>query len=173
MKSHRLQITIDQSELLSKRGRNAVRSGFSLLEVMLAIAILGGALVVIGQLIRIGSQSAAFARDQTTAQIYCESKLNEVAAGLVQPQSTGPATLETDPDWQYFIEVGQTNQDGLLSVMVKVEQDPSTHSRPITFSLTRWMIDPTKVPVSTSTTGTGSATGTTSSSPTGSAAGGS
>ena len=39
--------------------RPANKRGLSLLEVILAIAILGGALVTIGQLIRIGARSAA------------------------------------------------------------------------------------------------------------------
>src|SRR3954462_5407230 len=41
------------------------RRGLTLLEVLLSIAIFGGALVAIGELIRIGSQCAATARDLT------------------------------------------------------------------------------------------------------------
>ena len=54
-----------------------VRRGLSLLEVMLAIAILGGSIAVIGELIRVGTISAAKTRDLTTAQILCESTLAE------------------------------------------------------------------------------------------------
>ena len=61
--------------------RPAPHRGLSLLEVILAIAILGGALVTIGQLIRIGARSAAEARDLTMAQLYAESEMNGIAAG--------------------------------------------------------------------------------------------
>ena len=62
-------------------------SGLSLLEVMLALAILGGALAVIGELTRLGARSAETARDLTRAQRYCENKMAEVSAGLVTPQA--------------------------------------------------------------------------------------
>ncbi|MBW8884274.1 MAG: prepilin-type N-terminal cleavage/methylation domain-containing protein, partial [Planctomycetia bacterium] len=55
--------------------RSAPQRGLSLMEVILAIAILGGALAMIGQLIRIGSRSAAEARDLTMSQLYAESEM--------------------------------------------------------------------------------------------------
>ena len=59
------------------------RRGLSLLEVVLAIAILGMSLATIGQLIRIGARNAVMARDLATAQMYAESTLADVAAGQV------------------------------------------------------------------------------------------
>ena len=61
--------------------RRSRRRGLSLLEVILAIAILGGALATIGQLIRVGARNAAEARDLTMAQLYAESEMNGIAAG--------------------------------------------------------------------------------------------
>jgi hypothetical protein len=69
----------------------------SLLEVILAIAILGGSLAVIGQLINIGARNAISARDLTTAQLYCESKLAEVSAGIELPEPTTASPLLDDP----------------------------------------------------------------------------
>ena len=48
--------------------RQAPRHGLSLLEVILAIAILGGSLATIGQLIRIGARNAAEERDRIDAR---------------------------------------------------------------------------------------------------------
>jgi len=121
-------------------------TGLSLLEVMLAIAILGGSLVVIGELMRIGSRSAMTAREMSTAQMYCESKLAEIVAGIAPPESMGPAAFDTDPEWQYTIEANPSTHDGMLAIQVTVTQDRPARSRPISFTLSRWMLDPKRTP---------------------------
>ena len=70
--------------------RHATRTGLSLLEVMLALAILGGALAAIGELMRIGARNAEKARDLTTAQMICESTMAEIQLGFIAMQSVGP-----------------------------------------------------------------------------------
>ena len=117
------------------------RRGLSLLEVVLSIAILGVALATIGQLIRIGARNAVMARDLATAQLYCESTLNEVACGAIAPTS-GSGTLDDLGDWTYELTVDSTDQENLLAVKVVVTQDAEQYSRPVTFTMTRWMIDP-------------------------------
>lgn len=119
------------------------RPGLTLLEVILAIAIFGGALVAIGELIRIGSMSAAAARDLTEAQRYCNNVMAEVSAGIIPPESTSGAEVEGSEGWLYSIESAPLDeQAGLLSVAVTVEQDPGLYNKPLSFTLVRWMIDP-------------------------------
>ena len=69
------------------------------MEVILSIAILGGAMATIGELIRIGAANAAIARDLTTAQIYCESRMAEVASGAVTLDSVGTEPLDESGEW--------------------------------------------------------------------------
>jgi prepilin-type N-terminal cleavage/methylation domain-containing protein len=123
--------------------RSTRRRGLTLLEVILAIAILGGALAVIGELIRLGSRSAAQARDLTTAQLYCESKLNAIAAGIEEPTAISAAPLDESGEWIYFIEPQEIDEQGMLAVRVTVMQSPDLVARPVSFSLSRWIIDPT------------------------------
>ncbi len=140
------------------------RLGLSLLEVMLALAILGGAIAVIGELMRFGMRNAESARDLSIAQVFCEAKINEIAAGLLPAQSMGStpveeiASLESDAAWLYAVEVQEVDQQGLIAVRVTVSQDPSAKSRPVSFSLVRWMIDPAQLEMAT-TDATGSSTG--------------
>ena len=122
-----------------------IRRGLSLMEVILAIAILGGALAVIGELIRIGARNAATARDLTTAQLYCESKLAELSAGIEDPTAAGEGTLDEFGEWQYTVTSEPLDIEGLLAVTVTVQQNPDAISRPVSFSLTRWIIDPATV----------------------------
>jgi type II secretion system protein I len=134
--------------------KNQLRTGLSLLEVMLSIAILGGALVVVGELVRIGSRNAEAARDLATAQLLCETKMTEISTGLLPPQVVTSAPVEElgDQDsWYYSIQVDQIDQQSMLSVTVVVEQNPAMYGRPVSYHLTRWMIDP-EVALTESTT---------------------
>ena len=147
------------------RNRSAARRGLSLLEVMLAIAILGGAIVVIGELMRIGSRCAQAARELTTAQLLCESTLAEITAGVVEAQPVARQPCESDSEWLYTVDVEQLDQGGLLAVTVTVEQDLPERKRPLSFSLTRWIIDPgVELELNSQTTSTSSAGGSTQSS---------
>ena len=79
-------------------------AGLSLLEVILAVAILGGCMAVIGELVRLGVRHAEEARELTRAQLLCESKLEEIAAGVTAAESAAAVAFETDPEWTYTVE---------------------------------------------------------------------
>lgn len=123
------------------------RRGMSLLEVILAIAILGGSMAVIGELVRIGSRCAATARDLTMAQILCESKLGELAAGALPPDPVEGAPADESGEWLYSVQSEPIDQAGLLNVAVTVQQNPDEIDRPVSFTLVRWIADPAAVPV--------------------------
>jgi len=118
------------------------RAGLSLLEVILAIAILGGCIAVIGELVRLGARQAEEARELTTAQLLCESKLEEIAAGVVAPEAVGNVPFENDPRWSYSIDVASLDTADLIQVTVTAQQIDGSRLVPLEFSLTRWMIDP-------------------------------
>lgn len=142
------------------------RTGLSLLEVLLALAILGGTLAIIGELIRVGGRNAEQARDVTTAQIHCESLMAQVSSGLLPAQTTVdvPINDPNSPDeWLYSIVTQPVDQNGLLAVQVTVTQNPQLYVRPVSFAALRWMIDPNSTETENSTDP--SSTSTTSSTP--------
>jgi hypothetical protein len=130
---------------------------------MLALAILGGALAAIGELMRIGARNAEIARDLTTAQLICESTMAEVQLGFLPMQTVGPVAvsdLQYQQEWLYTVTVQPIDQEGLTSVLVRIEQNPEVFSRPVAFDLTRWMIDPSvAVLTEESSTTTGASSG--------------
>ncbi len=149
--------------------RRTARRALSLLEVILAIAILGGAMAAIGVAVRVGTQAALDARELSTAQLLCESKLAEVAAGQTSAMPVGPTPLEVAPDWLYQLDIEPSVQSGLLMVAVTVTRDPQFSSRPVSVTLVRWMIDPdfaaeragsATAPSSSTGSSSGSGTGT-------------
>ena len=137
------------------RGEGASRSGFSLLEVLLSLSIMVGAIVALSALIEVGIRHAVVARSMTEAQLLCESKLAEITSGIqaAEPISQAPllaavedaALMESaeEGEWYYSVEVTQLDQEmGLASLRVTVFQNPAIYPQPLEFSLVRWIPDP-------------------------------
>lgn len=140
------------------------RSGFTLLEVLLALAILVGSLATIGVLIEQGLRSAHRAAAVSKAQLYCESKLAEITAGVLLPAPVAAAPLDIDPEWTYTVVVTPDSIDpALLSVRVTVTELIAPPTRPTEFSLVRWVTDPqaTTTESASSTTSTSTSSSTT------------
>lgn len=117
------------------------RRGFSLLEVILSLAIFTLGLVAIGELMRLGLRNATIARDGTRAQIIAESLLNELASQSREVTPVADQASEVDPEFQFSIQVAPVDLTGLLSVTVFVRRANSTNVND-GFSVTRWITDP-------------------------------
>lgn len=145
------------------------RSGFSLMEVLLATAILLGSVIVLGELASMGRQHANSAEELATAQRLCQNKLNEILVGLTSPEPVEAEPLEVmlleeetvggdeslpatksdeEPTWMHSVEIEPLGEIGLVSVRVTVwqteynEEEDDEGIRPGAFSLVRWMRDP-------------------------------
>lgn len=118
------------------------RRGFTLFEVLLALAILVGSLATIGELTRMGLQNAHRAAASATAQLLCESKLAEITSGITAATSAPPTPLDETGLWQYSVAVEPTADASLLVVRVTVSENLPPQQSPVEFTLVRWMIDP-------------------------------
>ena len=126
----------------SFRWTRSDRTGLSLLEVLLSIAILGGALVVIGNLITHGYRAATETKLRTQANLLCKTKMAEVVAGIIELESVAGQTIPEAPDWEYSIEIEPSDQLGLLFVKVTVVQSKSVAAVPLEISFVRFVPDP-------------------------------
>ena len=116
------------------------QDGFSLLEVILAIAILGGSMVIIGQGFFLGYRSVRNARMVGVGNRLADSAMAELAAGVVEPTSVSSQQIPNEEGWVYSIEVDDAPVPGLLSAVVTVE---NTQFQPrVSISITRMVIDP-------------------------------
>lgn len=128
------------------------RKGFSLLEILLALAILGGSLAVLSQIVGTGGDAARSAKELAMARLLCQSKLAEVlvTATSVMPAAV-PATPIPSPDsesdtvFNFAVDVAPAAMDGLLAIRVSVEAVNPEGDGPAVanYSITRWVIDPT------------------------------
>lgn len=133
--------------------RHHAKLGFSLLEILLSLAILGASLAVLSQIADTGMSAARESRDLSAARMLCQTKLTEVllnATSGITPQSVSTATFDVPFDsqsssvFQYSVDVQQAPLDGLLAVRVLVESLDLDGGKPRTrYALTRWMVDPT------------------------------
>ncbi|MEQ1904187.1 MAG: hypothetical protein ABL888_08395 [Pirellulaceae bacterium] len=117
------------------------RHGLSLLEVVLAIAILGMSMVTIVQLLNIGYRGAMSSRARTEAALLCDSKMAELAAGVLSLESKSAAAVAENPNWIYSVDVQPSSQLGLLVVTVTVKQATNSLA-PVSMSIVRFMPDP-------------------------------
>lgn len=124
------------------------RTGFSLLEVMLATSILLASLIVLGELASVGRRHARDAEQLTAAQFLCRSRLNEILAGAAPLESQAAGEVPELPGWSWKIQVESLGRYGLSSVTVTVARvPPATLETPTavggkSFSLTRWIHSP-------------------------------
>jgi len=126
--------------------RRTPRRAFSLMEVLLATGILLGSLIVLGQLATVGRMHARDAEKLTTAQLLCQTKLNEILAGVDRVRSVEEESLADG--WLYSVEVTSADKLHLTSLRVTVwedlppEDDVTDGPLPKQFTLARWIRDP-------------------------------
>jgi general secretion pathway protein I len=119
-------------------------SGFTLLEIVLALAILAGALAVLGEVMRLSDQTAERTGDETQAQILAESVMAELQSGYLPLSAVDSARFDqvSDPPWTYSIALEPTQHNELVLVRVTVQQDLPAEKQPARFELVRWTLNP-------------------------------
>jgi general secretion pathway protein I len=144
-----------------------MRRGLSLLEVIVALAILVLAIVAINRLVDIGTDRGTDARAYTRGTRLAQGKMAEVEAGLVSVSSESEGQFENDDAaWSYKVIPEAAGPPNLYTVTVRVTRD--IQGRSIEVVLTQMIFDPTMMgsaaqaerPATTDTTTTGT-TGTT------------
>jgi len=122
------------------------RSGLSLLEVILSIAILGGSMVVIGHLYNLGYRSALATQFRSEANLHADTKMAELAAGVLPIESSGETEIEGAPGWQYAVEIEDSFQPGLFLATVIVTKGEESGVLSNGISIVRFIPDPDYVP---------------------------
>jgi type II secretion system protein I len=129
--------------------RRARRAGLSLLEVVVALAILAFSVGAIGQLISMSSQRALDVEREALGSMLCQRKLAEVLIGPDVPTSSGYAGFPDDEaslqNWQWKADVSQPTNGSTLyyQVQVSVKYDNGDgHATEI--ELGQMILDPTQ-----------------------------
>ena len=127
----------------------------TLLEVILSLALLGGAVAMVGELARISFQNARIARDLIQAELLAESILAKVRLGIIELEPVFDVPVGFDRQdiisdthavtegsstvlWLYSVEIIDV-ADYLIEIAVTVHQNVPDGQRPIVCRLVRWV----------------------------------
>jgi prepilin-type N-terminal cleavage/methylation domain-containing protein len=149
----------------NRRGQSSVRAvaaaarlgkeGFTLLEIVLSLAILAGSLAALGEVMRLGDRNAEMVRDESQAQVLASSVMDELLAGSMQMMAVNrvPFEYQSEPQWVYSVAFEPTHYVELLLARVRVEQDLPPEREPARFELVRWVANPDLVASATNEAG--------------------
>ena len=128
-------------DVFSKYKRAGGQGGFTLIEVILALVVLGGALAILGEVMQLANSSAVDARAETQAQLLASSVMDEIMAGVQDdsPVTRQPLDVTDATRWLYSVETGTSDVVGVYPLVVTVEQDLEARFNPVKFRLVRWM----------------------------------
>ncbi len=127
--------------------RSGQSAGFTLVEVLVALAILAIALPSL--MISISGQIAGFShiRDKSTAHWVAMNKLTEMRVrnryteALPSNNQEGNATM-LEREWHWSVETEKTNEDQMLQVTVNVRLDNDSDSPALATALTFFSLPP-------------------------------
>ncbi|MFV2065751.1 MAG: prepilin-type N-terminal cleavage/methylation domain-containing protein [Pirellulales bacterium] len=114
---------------------------FTLLEVVLALAILAGSVVALGQVIHLAARAASETNHLTQAELLAASKLAEITSGIVALDPVTNASLDIGREWTYSLSVEPSGIDGVIAVRVTVVRGLGGADASEQFSLVRWVLD--------------------------------
>lgn len=99
------------------------RPGLTLIEVLLALAILLIALAAIGQLVDIGGDRGLEARYHVRGTRLALAKLAECEAGVIDLKGSTTGTFDEEPDWTWAVDSVPENATNLYRVTVTASRD--------------------------------------------------
>lgn len=106
------------------RRRKTSQAGFTLLEVMVAVAVVGGLLITLIYTVNTQLKATAIHESVSVATILARSKLDEVRAKPVE-QLSRPEGRFDEPNelYSYKIDVKPTEYEGVSELSVSVTRD--------------------------------------------------
>ncbi len=115
-----------------KRSRFGAREarrakGLSLLEVIIATAVLAASAAVIAQMVGVAVQHASRVTELTEAHTLCHNLMNEFVAGI-RPWENVTAAQSVDPwtPWEYEVKIEPLGFANLSALTVTVMQRPTS-----------------------------------------------
>jgi prepilin-type N-terminal cleavage/methylation domain-containing protein len=129
-------------------------AGFSLLEVIVATALLALSGYLLFDLATVGRHHAKSIDRQSTAQLACQSRMNEILTGIRPVKEVRAEDLPEMPGWAWSVELDSIRDyPDILEITVTIREateeekqeqqiDEEANDRAWSFSLVRWVRDP-------------------------------
>jgi prepilin-type N-terminal cleavage/methylation domain-containing protein len=117
------------------------RSGLSLMEVLVSLAIFLMALTALTYLVNLSSNLAGEGQHRARCAQIARSKMNELIAGSIPLQGQPDASVDDEPDYRWSADVSAGATNGLYNVTVTVTFRPDD-PYPVKVSYSRLIFDP-------------------------------
>jgi general secretion pathway protein I len=119
-----------------------MKRGFTLYEVVIALAIFAGAIAALSQALSTATRAALQSRMQSQAVLLCETKMEEIVGGVTPATSSGdvPFTDAGLEGWSWSVNVASP-RTGINQVEVTVQCRQLENSIDASFTLTRMIRD--------------------------------
>jgi len=116
-------------------------TGYSLLEVLVATAILAIGLLAIFGLARSAQQRSLDASDLAAVQLTAETTLNELLAKQAPIEPIPPRPIDGARDWRLEVKLYHSPRSDLVTVFLNAQKFSPQDNRPtgISFQLVRWV----------------------------------
>lgn len=109
---------------IDQKTKRMIRPGISLLEVIIATAILAASGVMLMSMFSTGDRHMRRAEKKLIAQMLCETKLSELLAMPTQIVPAAVLPIQTYPGWYHSIEAQPTSLEGFIQLTVSVTHIP-------------------------------------------------
>jgi prepilin-type N-terminal cleavage/methylation domain-containing protein len=108
---------------MARPGRRSDRPGLTLIEVLLAMAILLLSLAAVGQLVDVGSDRGVEARFHVIGTRLAQAKLAECEAGVIDVTAGGSGTFDDEAEWSWEVSSQPETATNLYRVTATVYRD--------------------------------------------------
>lgn len=137
------------------------RNGFTLLEVLVALAIFVGAAAALSRLAILGVENAEFSQWNAQAWSLIESRFEELSAGILTLENVGTIPMEEAPGWQCTMFADSTELTGLYRVTIEMRNVSGMKAEGFAVKAVRYYFDESSVQENSSSSGssTGGAAG--------------
>jgi prepilin-type N-terminal cleavage/methylation domain-containing protein len=103
------------------------RSGFTLLEVLVVLAILLTGFTALTQIQTSATREAVEAEEKTSVQVLCQNELDKILAGITEITPYQVLSVPDFDDWTITISLSEAPISGLLSVRIVARKSELLH----------------------------------------------
>ena len=119
---------------MKKQAESNLKTGFTLLEILLTATVLLIGLTAVFQTTRASLQRMVAAKELTEAQNACQVLLNEMLAQSAPMRPGEGITLEHLPDWQVRVDIYPASQAGIYVLHLSAHRHGD-----VKYQLLRWV----------------------------------